>query len=289
VAKHPSPTPTVAASRRPTATWWSKNSTNALGKTPQAFFSFKAANPDGFDHLRASFAEDAHSNGQGNGKLTLKWEGQTSGGDKDFDDWVITATGFQQARTTPVTVFSYTAQANDVDGDTLSYSLSQAPSGASINSQTGVLTWSPSTPGNYSFTIRVSDGKGGVALQTFSLTVKAAGTTSAVEPGCASIVVRSSTYSVASNDDDSSKTVRYIVVNGGASTVTAASSSSDASGSVVSTAIASDSALRVDWGGTLQQTIRLGGTDDWVSDFLGTAPDQRSLAEKTGLVVKVKV
>jgi hypothetical protein len=58
---------------------------------------------------------------------------------------------------------------------------------------------------------------------------------------------------------------------------------------VVSTAIASDSALRVDWGGTLQQTIRLGGTDDWVSDFLGTAPDQRSLAEKTGLVVKVKV
>lgn len=49
-----------------------------------------------------------------------------------------------------------------------------------------------------------------------------------------------------------------------------------------------DSALRVDWGGTLQQTTSLSGTDDWVGDFLGTAPDQRSLAEMTGLVVKVQ-
>jgi hypothetical protein len=30
------------------------------------------------------------------------------------------------------------------------------------------------------------------------------------------------------------------------------------------------------------------GTDAWVSDFLGTTPDRRSLAEKTGLVVRVK-
>ncbi len=112
--------------------------------------------------------------------------------------------GLQQARTKPATVFSYTIQASDADGDTLS----QAPSGATINSQTGVLTWRPTVAGNYSFTISVSvsvsvsDGKGGVALQP---------------------------------------------------------------------CVGSDSALRVDW-----------------SDFLGTAPDQRSLAEKTGLVVKVK-
>lgn len=187
---------------------------------------------------------------------------------------------------------SYTAQASDVDGDTLSYSLSQAPSGASINSQTGVLTWSTTAPGNYNFTISVSDGKGGVALQVFTLLVKAPATattpntTPVTEPGCASIVVRSGTYSVAS-DDNGSKAVRYIVVNGGGSTVTTANSG-NASGSVVSTATASDSALRVDWSGAMQQTTSLSETDDWVSDFLGTAPDHRSLAEKTGLVVNVK-
>jgi hypothetical protein len=105
-------------------------------------------------------------------------------------------------------------------------------------------------------------------------------------------VVRSSTYSVASDDNSSSgKTVSYIVVNGGgSSTVTAASGGT---ANVVSTtnATTSDSgSVRVDWSGSTQKatTTGLTGANDWVSDFLGTAPDQRSLAEKTGLVVKVK-
>ena len=52
--------------------------------------------------------DDAQGYSQGNGRLTLKWEDLTGGGDKVFNDIVITATGFQHACTTPATVFSYT-------------------------------------------------------------------------------------------------------------------------------------------------------------------------------------
>jgi hypothetical protein len=182
-------------------------------------------------------------------------------------------------------VFSYTAKASDVDGDTLSYSLSQAPSGATINSQTGVLTWSPTTAGNYSFAISVSDGKGGVTLQTFSLTVNAPGTV--LTAASARIVVQSSTASVASAD--ASKAISYIVVNGGTSTLSTGSGGNAASASVANTSVASGSALVVDWSGSTQPIASLpAGTVGWASAFLGTVPDQRSLAEKTGLVVTVK-
>lgn len=73
-----------------------------------------AANPDGFDHLQASFASDNANNANGNGKLTLKWEDMTNGGDKDFDDVVFTATGFKSAGGT---VFTYDVNATDADDD----------------------------------------------------------------------------------------------------------------------------------------------------------------------------
>jgi len=68
--------------------------------------------------------------------------------------------------TTAVTIdeltnFSFTSSATDADGNTLSYSLSGAPAGASINSSTGVFTWTPTEaqgPGVYPFSVVVSDG-----------------------------------------------------------------------------------------------------------------------------------
>lgn len=148
------------------STWRSGNSANSLSKTPLAFFSFQAANPDNFDHLHASL--------DGVGKLTLGWEDLTNGGDQDFNDIVFTATGFKQPIATPATVLSYAAKATDADGDTITYSLTTAPTGASINAQTGVLSWSPTLAGNYSFSITAADGKGGSTTQAFGLTVKAA-------------------------------------------------------------------------------------------------------------------
>ena len=54
----------------------------------------------------------------------------------------------------------------------LTYSLTQAPAGATINASTGVVSWSTTAIGSYSFSVKASDGRGGSATQTFTLTVK---------------------------------------------------------------------------------------------------------------------
>lgn len=61
------------------------------------------------------------------------------------------------------TLLTFTASATDADlpANTLSYGLIGAPGGASINSATGVFTWTPTEsqgPGSFNFTVRVSDG-----------------------------------------------------------------------------------------------------------------------------------
>src|SRR3989338_2801040 len=58
--------------------------------------------------------------------------------------------------------YTFTATASDVDtGDTLNFSLSGEPSGATIDSSSGVFSWTPTEvqgPGVYPFNVRVSDG-----------------------------------------------------------------------------------------------------------------------------------
>jgi endonuclease G len=58
--------------------------------------------------------------------------------------------------------YTFTAQAGDVDGQALTFSLVGAPAGASID-QSGVFTWTPTegqggTGSPFSFTVRVTDG-----------------------------------------------------------------------------------------------------------------------------------
>lgn len=59
--------------------------------------------------------------------------------------------------------YTFNAQANDVDGQALSFSLVGAPAGATIDSVTGQFNWTPSeaqggTGSPYAFKVRVSDG-----------------------------------------------------------------------------------------------------------------------------------
>jgi hypothetical protein len=55
----------------------------------------------------------------------------------------------------------FTAAATDVDGDTLSYSVANLPTGATMDSATGVFSWTPSYTqgGTYNLIVRVIDGK----------------------------------------------------------------------------------------------------------------------------------
>ena len=125
-----------AGRRRPRAFYSSRTDTTAhfLASNPRdridggrlALFSIPDANPDGFDHL--------HGTVQADGSVKLAWEDQTGGGDKDFDDVIMRATSMalpQAAR------YVYQAHAVDVDGDTLTYSLVDAPAGATLDPMTG--------------------------------------------------------------------------------------------------------------------------------------------------------
>ena len=86
---------------------------------------------------------------------------------------VFTSTPITTA--TADTPYSYDANATDADGDTLSFSLTAAPSGMSINATSGVVSWSPTTGqiGSHPVAIQVSDGNGGTANQSFSIVVTA--------------------------------------------------------------------------------------------------------------------
>ncbi len=56
--------------------------------------------------------------------------------------------------------FTATATDSDLPANTLTYSLINAPSGASVDPNSGVFTWIPTAaqgPGDYSFTVRVTD------------------------------------------------------------------------------------------------------------------------------------
>jgi len=78
-------------------------------------------------------------------------------------------------------LLTFTATATDVDaGQTLSYSLVGAPAGASINSSTGVFTWTPSQTGNFTFKVRVTDNGSPVLFDEEQITVKVTASLAAV-------------------------------------------------------------------------------------------------------------
>ncbi len=55
-------------------------------------------------------------------------------------------------------LYTYYVEANDPDGDTLTYSLIRNPSGMEIDKHTGVITWTPNSAGSFGVTVKVSDG-----------------------------------------------------------------------------------------------------------------------------------
>lgn len=72
--------------------------------------------------------------------------------------------------------YVYTLQATDPEADNLTYGLRSAPVGFSINSSSGVVTWTPQAAdvGTVSIVLTASDPQGAVAVQSFQVDVRAA-------------------------------------------------------------------------------------------------------------------
>ncbi len=70
---------------------------------------------------------------------------------------------------------SFSVSAADADGDTLTYSASPLPTGASFSGQT--FSWTPAVgqAGSYTITFTVSDGRGGTASEAATVTVTTQG------------------------------------------------------------------------------------------------------------------
>ncbi|WP_052263304.1 MBG domain-containing protein [Geobacter pickeringii] len=77
----------------------------------------------------------------------------------------------------PVTIavkdqtYRYDVEAVASNGGVITYSLTSSPDGMSINSTTGLITWTPRNSGKYQVTVRARDSKGLSAYQTFTITV----------------------------------------------------------------------------------------------------------------------
>jgi len=67
--------------------------------------------------------------------------------------------------------YSYWPSASDPDGDSVSFSAIELPSGMVINASTGELVWTPAALGLFPVKLRASDGRGGATIQEFSVRV----------------------------------------------------------------------------------------------------------------------
>ena len=138
---------------------------------------------------------------------------------------------------TPVTTatvggtYTYAVAATDPDlGDVLTFALSTAPVGMTINSTTGSITWTPTAVqvGAHSVIVRVQDTSGLFVTQSFSITVTAANTNHAPAitstPAATAQVGQPYTYPVTANDPDVGDILTYsLSTNPGNAAIDAAS------------------------------------------------------------------
>lgn len=65
--------------------------------------------------------------------------------------------------------YEFTPAGFDADGDTLTWSVQGLPQGASFNTATGALSWTPAATGTHDVVITVSDGRGATASMSISI------------------------------------------------------------------------------------------------------------------------
>jgi len=97
--------------------------------------------------------------------------------------------------------YTYDVKATDPNGDTLTYSLTVSPTGMTINSTTGVISWTPTAAGSFDVTVEVSDDSKS-DTQSFTIIVD--------ETLLTSIVVLPATIEIAAG---SSKTITSVTAH----------------------------------------------------------------------------
>ncbi len=109
--------------------------------------------------------------------------------------------------------YAYSIQANDVNGDTLTYSLVTGPEGLSVDSTTGLVTWLPTQDdlGDTTVTVDIDDGKGGVFTHSFTLSVSNTNDAPTISssPDTSAVEDALFTYTVIANDPDLLDTLTY--------------------------------------------------------------------------------
>ena len=120
---------------------------------------------------------------------------------------VITSTPPSQA--TVGLPYQYQVQAQDADGNPLTYSLSTFPTGMRIDPTTGLVSWTPTSDqlGSQQQVVLIAiDSQGGVATQTFDVTVVASSTDHppviTSSPLTSVLLGRTYSYQVVANDPD---------------------------------------------------------------------------------------
>jgi hypothetical protein len=112
------------------------------------------------------------------------------------------------------TEYTYNLNATDIDlQDTLTYSLTTYPDGMTIDSTTGVITWTPtnSQVGSNSVTARVRDGNSALDIQSFSITVSNVNDPPEITQAAVTTATQDTLYlyNVAANDIDVGDTLTY--------------------------------------------------------------------------------
>lgn len=94
----------------------------------------------------------------------------------EVNNWPPSITSDPEIQAVQGEMFTYQVEAEDPDGDSLTYRLQQSPEGMIINPDTGLVEWTPSSEqeGEMTVSVQVDDGFGGTASQSFAITVEPA-------------------------------------------------------------------------------------------------------------------
>ena len=110
--------------------------------------------------------------------------------------------------------YGYPVRAVDADGDPITFSLIEAPAGATIDPASGAIAWQPPGPGTYAFTVQAADDRGGMDTQTYVLTVTAGAAnqnpTITSTPPTGAVAGRDFAYAVAATDPDGEALSYYL-------------------------------------------------------------------------------